>query len=382
MRTTLVAGIPTTNAALYRRIRFLAGDPAAIIDWPEGRSPRSTLIIRAIEMERAKQHARAGEVRCPEDFPPSGGLSGDRETSTAQGVAECLRRAGTTQVRAHKSTPLIFTHHLREAGIEVVYDPDLFSREQRSKDEQELAWLREAQGVTEEAMRMACELVARATPDRVGTLMRDGAPLTSERVRTEIDLFLLKRGYSNPTSIVAGGPQGADCHDCGSGALRTGEPVIIDIFPRSKQTLYNGDCTRTVVHCEIPDEVARMHAAVVEAKAAAIAAMHPGATGHTVHTATTAVITGHGYHMGLPPDDAPATYTSMVHGTGHGIGLEGHEPPLLDTNGLPLVIGDVVTIEPGLYFKAIGGVRIEDMVVVTEGGNENFDALPEGLSWR
>jgi Xaa-Pro aminopeptidase len=72
----------------------------------------------------------------------------------------------------------------------------------------------------------------------------------------------------------------------------------------------------------------------------------------------------------------------MVHGTGHGIGLEGHEPPLLDTNGLPLVIGDVVTIEPGLYFKAIGGVRIEDMVVVTEGGNENFDALPEGLSWR
>jgi Xaa-Pro aminopeptidase len=381
MRTTLIAGIPTTNAALYRRIRFLAGDPAAIIDWPEGREPRSTLIIRAIEMERAKQHARAGEVRCPEDFPPAGGFSGDRETSTAQGVADCLRRAGTKQVHAHKTTPLIFTHHLREAGIEVVYDPDLFALEQRSKDEQELAWLREAQGVTEEAMRMACEMVARATPGTSGVLTHDGAPLTSERVRTQIDLFLLERGYTNPTSIVAGGPQGADCHAYGSGPLRTGEPVIIDIFPRSKQTLYNGDCTRTVVHGDIPDELARMHAAVVEAKAAAIGATHPGASGDSVHATARAIITQRGFHMGLPPEDAPISYVSMVHGTGHGIGLEGHEPPLLDANGLPLVIGDVVTIEPGLYCKAIGGVRIEDMVVVTERGHDNYNTLHEGLTW-
>lgn len=380
--TTLIAGVPTTNAALYRRIRFLAGDPAAIIDWGSPRDgAASTLIIRGIEMDRARQHARADQVACPEDFPPEGGLSGDRETSTAQGVAECLRRAGTTRVRAHRSTPLIFTHFVREAGIDVVYDPELGARAQRSKDEQELTWLREAQAVTEQVMRMACEMIGGAEAGAGGVLTREGEPLTSERVRGAIDVFLLERGYVNPTSIVAGGPDGGDCHNMGTGELRTGLPVIVDIFPQNRQTKYCGDCTRTVVHGDIPDEVARMHQTVLAAKRAATEATRAGASGDDVHTATTKVILDHGYAMGLPPEGAPDTYISMPHGTGHGIGLEVHEPPLLDVNGLPLVVGDVLTIEPGLYCKAFGGIRVEDMVAVTEAGCENFNSLPEGLSW-
>lgn len=380
--TTLMAGVPTTNSALYRRIRFLVGDPAAIIDWGTPQDGAgSTLILRAIEMERARQHARADSVACPEDFPPAGGLSGDRETSTAQGVAECLRRAGANRVRAHRSTPLIFTHHLREAGIDVVYDADLGAQAQRSKDEQELAWLRDAQNVTEQVMRMACEMIAGADANGAGDLVHDGAPLTSERVRSAIDVFLLERGHVNPTSIVAGGPDGGDCHNVGEGVLRTGQPVIVDIFPKNRQTQYCGDCTRTVVHGEIPDHVAHMHQTVVEAKAAATAATRAGASGDDVHAATTKVILARGYHMGLPPEGAPDTYTSMPHGTGHGIGLDVHEPPLLDVNGLPLVVGDVLTIEPGLYCKAHGGVRVEDMVAVTEQGCENYNTLPEGLKW-
>ena len=378
MPTTLIAGIPATNAALYRRIRFAVGDPGAIIDWDDG---RSTLIIRNIEMERARAHARADEVRCPEDFPPEAGLSGDRETATAQAVAECLRRAGTKAVHAHRSTPLVFTDHLRQAGIEVVYDPDLFAAAQRSKDEQELGWLREAQKVTEQAMRLACETIANADADKSGALVYDGAPLTSERIRSMVDVFLLERGYLNPTMIVAGGSDGGDCHNAGTGPLYTAQPVIVDIFPRNRDTLYNGDCTRTVCHADIPDELARMHATVLEAKAAAIAATRAGVTGQQVHEATARVITGAGYHMGLPPEGAPDTYTTMPHGTGHGIGLEVHEPPLLDKGAPALVIGDVLTIEPGLYNKATGGVRVEDMVAVTETGCDNFNTLPEGLTW-
>lgn len=375
---TLIVGVPTTNAALYRRIRFSAGDPAAIIDWPDD---TSTLILRAIEMDRARRHARADIVRCPEDFTPEAGLSGDRETATAQSVAECLRRSGTLGVIAHRSTPLVFSHCLREAGIEVIYDPDLGAAAQRSKDAQELAWLREAQRVTEDAVRLACALVAGAEAGTSGELIVDDAPLTSERVRQAVDVFLLERGYVNPASIVAGGPQGADCHNLGAGALFTGQPVIIDTFPRNRDTRYNGDCTRTVVHGDVPDEVARMHATVLEAKAAASNATRAGATGHDVHRATIEVITRAGYHMGLPPADAPDTYTSMPHATGHGIGLEGHEPPLLDINGPTLVVNDVLTIEPGLYCKALGGVRVEDMVIVNEDGCENCTTLPEGLNW-
>jgi Xaa-Pro aminopeptidase len=173
----------------------------------------------------------------------------------------------------------------------------------------------------------------------------------------------------------------ADCHNLGSGPLRTGQPVIIDVFPRDRVTLYHGDCTRTVVHGDIPEEIRQMHAAVVQAKTAAIAAVRAGVTGESVHRATAEAIQRGGFQMGLPDDDAPESCCAMIHGTGHGVGLDVHEPPLLDGGGPELVAGDVLTVEPGLYRKDLGGVRVEDMVVVTQDGCENLNRLPESLQW-
>ncbi len=378
----LTAGIPALNCTLFHRIRFSVGDPAAIIDLPQADGGHEALlIIRDIEMDRAREHARADRVCCPADFPPEGGLSGDREIATAQATAECLQRASIEKVIADRTLPLIFVHEIERIGIGIECDPDLGVADRRSKDEQEIAWLREAQAATEDAMRMACETIAKAEARDDGALFHEGEPLTAESVRSAVDIFLLLRGYSSPPCIVAGGPEGGDCHNSGTGPLRTGETVIIDIFPRNRQTLYNGDCTRTVVHGDIPETIAKMHAVVVEAKAAAIAAVRAGVTGEDVHNATSEIITSHGYPMGLPPDDAPDSYCGMVHGTGHGVGLEVHELPLLDIGGPELVIGDILTIEPGLYSKAIGGVRVEDMVVVTHSGCENFNTLPETLTW-
>ena len=377
-----MAGIPQTNYSLYRRLRFSVGDPAAILEFTQhdGKT-HSLLIIRDIEMERARKQARTDVVHCPADFEPAGGLSGDRETATAQAVAECLRQREIHSITADRTLPLIFAHELKKAGIEVSCDPEMGVLDRRMKDSQEITWLREAQAATEGAVRMACEMIAHATARHDGVLMHDGVPLTAERVRSAIDIFLLERGYANPMSIIAGGPVGGDCHDHGHGELRTGEPVIVDIFPRNRTTFYNGDCTRTVVHGQISDQLKQMHAAVVAAKAAAIAAVRAGVTGEAVHEETSRVIREHGYAMGLPPGDAPATHCAMTHGTGHGIGLDVHEPPLLAKGGPPLVVGDAVTIEPGVYSKAIGGIRLEDMVIVTADGCENLNELPEGLSW-
>lgn len=378
----LMAGIPALNAALYHQIRFLVGDPAALIELaqPDG-TYRRLLILRDIEMERAARHARVDQVHCPADFAPDEGLSGDRETATAQAAAECLARAGVQHVVADRTLPLIFAEMLRRRGIALDCDLERGVMDRRAKDDQELSWMRAAQETTEGAMRMACELVAGAQVGKDGVLVVDGQPLTSERVRAAIDHWLLERGYANPPSIVAGGPAGADCHDHGSGPLYTGQPVIIDIFPRDQHTRYNGDCTRTVVHGEIPPQVAAMHAAVVAAKRAAEQATRPGVTGEQVHAATSHAMLSAGFQMGLPGADAPSSYCGMTHGTGHGIGLEVHEPPLLDKKGPALVIGDVLTIEPGLYCREIGGVRVEDMVVVTADGCENLNRLPTGLTW-
>lgn len=387
-RATILAGVPSLNMAVYHRIRFIAGDPAVVITLPAPSGGvggvRSTLIIRDIEMDRARKHVKVDRVLCPADLAPASGLSGDRPTATAQAAAEFLRREGVREVWTDRTLPMIFTHHITEAGIALHYDPDLGVRQRRSKDEQEITFMRHAQRTTEGAIEMACRMISRASAGRNGSLQMDGAPLTSERIAASIDVWLLEKGYENPRSIIAGGKQGGDCHEAGSGPLFTEQPVIVDVFPRSKKTLYYGDCTRMVVHGppgNIPDAVRTMHGAVAEAKRAAIAATRAGVTGEAVHLAAISVVKARGYETGLPTNTDPPSRCAMVHGTGHGLGLDLKEQPLLDMKGPVLVEGDAVTIEPGLYQPDLGGVRLEDLLIVTDSGCDNLNTLHEGLTW-
>ena len=388
----VMAGVPNTNKSLYHAIRFNVGDPAALIVTYSNNSgrpasagrdlnpqPHRLLILRDIEMDRARANADVDQIACPKDFEPEEGLSGDRETATAQSVAQAVVHAGCNRVIADRSLPLIYVDELMRRGLIIEYDPQLGVTNRRAKDEQEIQYLREAQATTERAIQRACEMVGSATPDKAGVLQYDREPLTVERVRYEIDAFLLQQGYTNPRSIVAPGPQGADCHRYGDGIITTGQTVIIDIFPCNRETRYNGDCTRTVVHGQIPDEIKRMHATVLEAKAAATAMTKAGNTGEQVHDATINVMLKHGYAMGFQSEKHP---TTMPHGTGHGIGLDVHEPPLLDKKGPPLIVGDALTIEPGLYNKSLGGVRVEDLVIVTADGCENLNTLQQSLTWN
>ncbi len=377
---TIMAGPPSDHASLYKRIRFSVHDPVVLIELEGG--SESILILRDIEMERASRQARVSRVHCPADFTPESGLSGDRATATAQAAAECLRREGVAVVHGDRALPLIYVEMIRRAGIEVEYDSDLGVMDRRQKDEEEVEHLREAQRVTEEAVERVCRMIARSSANAEGELVYEGVDLTSEYLRTVVDQFLLEQGYSNPHSIIAGGPLASDCHWIGFGALRTETPVIVDIFPTNRATHYCGDCTRTVAHGDIPDEVARMHAAVAAAKEASIAATRAGVTGQSVHEATLDTLVAHGYSVGLPSESDPDTYCGMTCGTGHGIGLEVHEPPLLDFKGPELLVGDALTIEPGLYCRAIGAIRLEDLVIVRADGCENLNTLPEGLDWR
>ncbi len=381
----VMAGIPATSAAIYHRIRFSVGDPVVFLDLPDasggpsGSGRRSLLILRDIECDRAARNARVDTVACPADFTPEGGLSGDRETATGQAAVECLVRNGIERVVGDRSLPLIYADMISRAGIALVCDPELGVFDRRRKDSQEIEWIRQSQRATEEVMQRACRAVLDSEPRLDEVLLFEGAPLTSERLKTMIEHWLIDLGYQSGGSIVACGKQGADCHDAGSGDLYTSEPVIIDIFPSSRTTRYYGDCTRTVVHGEIPDRVARLHQAVLEAKEAATRSLRAGVTGEAVHRATVESFRRAGYDDGLPEANAPEDYCAMTHGTGHGLGLECHEPPLLAEAGPELIAGDVVTIEPGLYSKAVGGVRVEDLFLVQESGNENFNSLPWGL---
>jgi len=382
---TLMAGVPATNLSLFHRVRFRVGDPTAYIELPKPAKPRRIFICRDIELERAKQTARADACASPREFAPVGGLSVDREIATAQAAAECLRRAGVSRVRADRTLPLVYAHVLAIAGITVECDPDLGIAERRQKDAQELEWLDAAQCKTESVMERACQLIGRAPARKDGVLLHENEPLTSERMFAFIDLWCLELGCENPGAIVAGGTIGGDCHDHGHGELRIDAPVIVDIYPRVKNTGYNGDCTRVVVNGAIAPRVTEMHTAVLAAKDAAQSAIRAGVTGDLVHAATVAALAARGFpfNSGGAPEGASAEWCGLVHGTGHGLGLSVHDSALVDRGGIELLAGDVVTVEPGLYCKAIGGVRIEDVVVVEANGARLLGGgLQTGLDWR
>ena len=241
-----------------------------------------------------------------------------------------------------RTLPFLFAWHVQQAGIELEYDEALGVLDRRIKDADEIAALTRAQELTMEAMRFACGWIASATASSDGVLSQEGEVLTSERVRRRITQFIVERGFSNPhDSIVATVPHVADCHHFGMGPLKTGLPVIVDIFPCDNATFYNGDCTRTVVHGEPSEEVVRMHAAVVSAKKAGCEALRPGTTGEAVHQATVSTLVAHGFEFKRGSNDPSDPAPVMRHGSGHGIGLDVHEPILLDDGGGEILAGEV-----------------------------------------
>ena len=398
----LTAGIPASSPALYRQIRFSAGDPAALLEFPDpgleirearptplrdraegDRTSTTLLILRDIENERAAASATVDFVASPADFTPAGGLSGDRETATAQSAAEAFRRYGAGSVTADRTLPLIYAEMLRLASIEVLCDIERGIVERRQKAAWEVEAVRASQHVTESVMASICALIGTADADSDGILLYEGEQLTSQRVRALIDRRLLDAGFSNPeSSIVAGRKDGGDCHSLGSGPLRRDEPIIVDIFPRSQASHYFGDCTRTVVNGAVSPIHERMHRAVQAAKRAAERTIRAGVTGEDVHRAVIASLESDGFGYAVPGSAEAQSEIRLTHGTGHGLGLSCHEPPLLDFGGPELLVGDVVSVEPGLYSKKYGGIRIEDMVVVTPTGSENLGTpIPESLDW-
>jgi Xaa-Pro aminopeptidase len=205
-----------------------------------------------------------------------------------------------------------------------------------------------------------------------GVLHYNGIPLTAERLRTEIDSILMREGMEPGTPIVAAGPGAADPHFTGSGPIREGEAIVMDVFPRSKESRYFADMTRTVVKGKPSDELRSMYDAVLRAQERALSMIRPGVNGREIHEAVEAIFAEEGF-AGEGPGPR------YIHGTGHGVGLDIHEGPGLSTQDVNLAEGDVVTVEPGLYDPAVGGVRIEDLVVVTADGNRNLTRFPKSF---
>jgi len=338
------------------------------------------VLVSGLEYGRARTESTADSVDRHADYDYE---YGGREARNDM-YARFVREKGVESVSMPPRGPVGTADALRDRGIDVVVDSDDRLGEVRAvKTDEEIEAIREAQRANEASMRAAEALIADADVAgedapvdgdvEPGTLLHDDEPLTSERVTEEIEVTLLRHGCALDQTIVAGGAQAADPHDRGSGPLRAHEAIIVDIFPRSKATKYNADMTRTFCVGEPSDRLREWYDLTERALDAALDAIEPGATGEDVHAAACAV-----YEAAGEPTfrTDPETETGFIHSTGHGVGLDVHEAPRLASGGGELTPGQVVTVEPGLYDPDVGGVRIEDIVVVTEDGYENLTEYP------
>ena len=310
----------------------------------------------------------------------------DREAyvhkSWARLAAKMLGERGLSEARVSPNMRAAHLEDLRAAGLDVEVDRALFQAERRHKSASEAAAIQAAQSAAEAAVVEVVRELARADI-RDGVLWSNGDPLTSEKLYARAQLLLGEKGFTCPDMIIAGSPECALPHFRGEGTIKANAPVIIDIFPTSRGTHYNGDLTRTVVVGEIGEDVRRMHAAVVQALEAGIESISAGVPAKEPHLAVCHVLVDRGYGTTTKGYEGPEGVARMNHSTGHGVGLDIHEEPSLrETAEEPLREGDVVTVEPGLYLLGFGGVRVEDTGMVTTHGFKNFTSLTRSLDPR
>ena len=290
------------------------------------------------------------------------------------------RRLGITDAVVPFGFPVDLADHLRANGVQLQSDRDFFADRRRAKNRFELEGIRRAQAAAEGGMEAARELLSRAEPNGDG-LALDGEALSVERVKAVMDRVFVDHGTASEDFIVAPGAQGAVGHEMGYGPIRANEPLVIDIWPRDRTSACFADMTRTFVVGEPAAEIAEWHTFVHEALDRCIAAIRPGVTGREIHDIACDVFEEHGQPTGRTKEPGKPLRDGFFHGLGHGVGLEVHEEPGMGMVGQkPLVAGDVVTVEPGLYRQGFGGVRLEDLVLVTDDGAENLTRFSYDLA--
>ncbi|WP_049980036.1 M24 family metallopeptidase [Halolamina rubra] len=260
--------------------------------------------------------------------------------------------------------------YLEAAGYELASTTAVADARER-KTEAELACLRRVQAVTCRGMARAEAVLATAEPAD-DDLLYEGEPLTTERLRREVDAEMASHGVrSAGNTVVGAGPTAADLHYTGIDQIAPGETVLLDVSPRGPHGYY-GDLTRTFAVDSDGGWERRAFVAVEQAHETALEHVEAGVTAGSVHEEAAAELTAHGFRI----DSSEVGFT---HGVGHGVGVSLHEGPSLRADA-PLEPGNVVTIEPGVYDPDTGGVRIEDLVAVTEKGYERLASYPVRFS--
>jgi len=326
-------------------------------------------LFSPLEVDRASKQSTFDHVHLDTEWKEKGRENGWQAGLTAAAAA-FLKDHEISHIRVSGHFPLRFAEQLRSWGFQVeAVEGELFES-RIIKSEMEIKQLAKAEKLTRNAMRRAEQFLGECAIGSDSVLRHAGVSgkVKSKHLRSVIETYLIQNGAMPSHTIVACGKESADPHNIGSGYLRAHQPIIIDIFPRLLSSGYWGDMTRTYVKGKATSEVKKLYQTVREGQDIGLGMVADGVLTADIHRAITAHFNSRGFKTG----SVRGKQCGFFHGTGHGVGLEIHEAPRVSTAGDTLKSGHVITIEPGLYYPHLGGVRIEDMVVVREAGHINL----------
>lgn len=360
------------NADLLYATRFFAPDPFACFL----HGGRSHLVMNDLEIDRARRQARVDEVISLSALQAELRREGRRTITTAAVLHRLLSGRGVRTLWVPFDFPTGLAFQLRRRGLRLRVKEGPFFDQRQIKQAREVRQITGAQRAAEAGLQAGIDLIRQARITSRGGLEQGGGALTAERVKETINTVLLKLGFVATHTIVAGGAQGCDPHNEGRGPLPAHRPIILDVFPRSQKDGYWGDITRTVVRGRAGDKVRALYRSVAEGQALALSQCRPGAGGREIHQSVRDFFDSKGFPTGLKR----GRMQGFFHGTGHGVGLEIHEPPYIGSRTESILrSGQVVTVEPGLYYSGVGGVRIEDLILITPRGHRNLTRFPKEL---
>ena len=358
-----------TEADMLYPTGFFAPDPFLFVQ----KGKKKILVLSDLEMDRARKQASVDRVMSWSRMAAPLEKSGTR-ASPADVIARTLEQLKIKRVDVPESFPLGLAMELDERGIRLDLVPDPFWPERATKRPDEVRAIEASLRAAEAGLEAGLEAL-RSCRIRKGWLMREGRRFTAEDLRSVINTRVMAEGCVPAHTICAPGDQAVDPHEEGHGPIRAHTPVVIDVFPRSEKTGYFGDLTRTVVRGRASFALHELYAIVHEGVRLGHRRIRDGVQGLDVHQEIQALFARQGYKTGVQK----GRMQGFFHGTGHGVGLQIHEAPSVGKRPSTLKAGHVLTVEPGLYYLGLGGVRIEDMALVRKRDSRCLTRVPKQL---
>jgi Xaa-Pro aminopeptidase len=367
-RTLLMIAASETDANLYYATRFIAPDPFVYLELKGER----LMLMSDLEMDRARSQASVDRVISYSEVERAVRAQGVSDPGTIDIVHSVLQPAGIKRLLVPANFSYAYALRLQQLGYQLELKTGPLFPARAVKTVEEVHFVEAAQRATERAVA-AAHAALRTAEIRNGFIWLNGEPVTSEWIKKLINVQLMESECVAQHTIVAGGDQACDPHNEGSGPLPADRSIIFDVFPRSAQTRYFADMSRTVVKGRPAAELKKLYQIVNDAQEEAITKIHDGADGAKIHQGICDRFEAAGYRTGV----VNGRMQGYFHGTGHGVGLDIHEAPRISKTGSFLQEGHIVTVEPGLYYPGLGAIRIEDMVLVTKDGCRNLTNFPK-----